>query len=419
MSHSALNISKNRINSADESLATRILLQSGLLYRYSAGIYGKHNLLVLAQEKINNVVRNVLGKYGCVEVSLPLLQPKQIWEQSGRWSDYCNSGQMFTSSMKNGDYCMAPTAEEAMLTFVRNNLRTYKNLPVNLFQIGTKFRNELRSRGGLLRSKEFLMMDAYSFHESEDDLRREYINMKQAYNEIFMKLGLTVLPVAALNGDMGGKVSEEFMCISESGEDTILVNDEGTIGINSEVLEMPNASEYLLEYGIHDVSDLHEERCIELGHIFQLGQLYSEAMGGYFKTKDNIDVPYYMGCYGIGLSRVLAAILEENNDESGLVWPKTVSPYRVHIVAHSSKVETATELYNEMLARGIPAIFDDRLDVSLGSKIKDAKLLGTPYMVIIGLKEHENSKYELESRADGEKGFYSFSEIVELMSEST
>lgn len=410
MSRMALNISKNRTNSDNESLATRILLQSGLLYRYSTGIYGKHNLLVLAQENINAVVRKVLSKHGCVEVSLPLLQPKQIWEQSNRWEDYYASGQMFTCSMKNGTYCMAPTAEEAMLTFVRNNLKSYKNLPVNVFQIGTKFRNELRSRGGLLRTKEFLMMDAYSFHESEEDLKREYLNMKQAYCEIFEKLGLKVLPVVALNGDMGGKVSEEFMCISESGEDTILVNDEGTIGINTEVLEKPNASEYLLEnYGIEDLSALHEEHCIELGHIFQLGQRYSEVMGGYFKAKDNTDVPYYMGCYGIGLSRVLAAICEENCDEDGLIWPKEVSPYKVHIVAHPTKMEEATKLYDELLANDVPVIFDDRSDISLGSKIKDAKLLGTPFMIIIGTKEQ--TKYELEDRS-GKKGVFTLSELV-------
>lgn len=414
MSRMALNISKNRTNTDKESLATRILLQSGLLYRYSTGIYGKHNLLVLAQENVNAVVRTALCKHDCVEVSLPLLQPKQIWEQSNRWADYYGSGQMFTCSMKNGTYCMAPTAEEAMLTFVRNKLESHKDLPVNIFQIGTKFRNELRSRGGLLRTKEFLMMDAYSFHESEEDLKKEYLNMKQAYCEIFEKLGLKVLPVAALNGDMGGKISEEFMCISESGEDTILVNDERTIGLNTELLEKPNASEYLMEnYDIKDISALHEEHCIELGHIFQLGQLYSKAMGGYFKAKDNTDVPYYMGCYGIGLSRVLAAICEENCDEDGLIWPEVISPYKVHIVAHPKKMETATKLYNELLNNNVPVIFDDRTDVSLGSKIKDAKLLGTPFMVIFGTKEH-GDLYELESRV-GKKELIKFSELIERL----
>ncbi len=419
MTRMALSISKYRSNSDDESLATRILMQSGLLYRYSAGIYGKHNLLTLAQENVNAVVRDTLSKYGCVEVSLPLLQPKQIWEQSGRWEDYYGSGQMFTCHMKNGDYCIAPTAEEAMLAFVKNNLRSYKNLPVTTFQIGTKFRNELRSRGGLLRTKEFLMMDAYSFHESEEDMAKEYLRIKQAYCDIFEKLNLRVLPVAALNGDMGGKVSEEFMCISSSGEDTILVNDEGTIGINTEVLEMPNALDYLEEnYGIRDISALHTEHCIELGHIFQLGQRYSKAMGCYFKSKNNTDIPYYMGCYGIGLSRVLAAICEENCDEDGLIWPMAISPYKVHIVAHPTKIEAGAKLHDDLLANGVSVIFDDRLDVSIGAKIKDAKLLGTPLLVIIGTR-NASQLYELENRADGIKSLSDFSKIVELIKTSS
>lgn len=414
MSRMALSTSKSRLNSSDESLSTRILLQSGQLCRYSTGIYGKHNILVKVQAKINNIICTTLSKYDCVEVSLPLLQPKYLWEDSGRWQGYYDSGQMFVCEMQNGTFCLAPTAEEAIFAFVKDNLKSYKDLPVNLFQIGAKFRNELRSRGGLLRTKEFLMMDAYSFHASEEDLKNEYQNIRNAYFEIFSKFNLPVIPVAAVNGDMGGKMSEEFMFISEAGEDTILVSEDGKLGLNTEILDLPNAMEYLeTTYGISDVSKLAKKHCIELGHIFQLGQRYSTTMGGYFRTANNEEVPYYMGCYGIGLSRTLAAICENNCDEEGLIWPKIIAPYQVTIVCHSDKLEDGLEVYGALQEAGIDVLFDDR-QMSLGAKIKDAKLLGIPHMVVIG-KKYQSGTYELEDRATGQKNYVSFTELLEII----
>ena len=187
LSRAAILTSKERVNS-DESLSQQIFFQGNLLKRYGAGIYGKHNLLVRVQATIENVIRDVLDKYDCVEVSLPLLQPQAIWEASGRWDTYNDSGNMFYCNMPNGIFCLAPTAEEAIFEFVRDTLKSYKDLPVTLYQIGPKFRNELRARGGLLRTKEFTMMDGYSFHTSEEDLKREYENLKKAYLEIFEKL---------------------------------------------------------------------------------------------------------------------------------------------------------------------------------------------------------------------------------------
>ena len=201
------NFTTTRERMSNESLSQQLLFQSGQLKRYSTGIYGKNNILVKAQANIEETIRNVLEKYDCIEIVLPLLQPQSIWLESGRWDKYNNSGQMFYCNMPNGTFCMAPTAEEAVLSFVRDNVNSYKQLPINVYQIGAKFRNELRSRGGLLRSKEFTMMDAYSFHESHEDLTKEYFKMRQAYLEIFCRLGLKVIPVKALSGDIGGNYS--------------------------------------------------------------------------------------------------------------------------------------------------------------------------------------------------------------------
>ena len=230
MSKLGLSTNRNRLQSED-SLSLRIMLQAGLIHRYGSGIYGLHNLLVRSLEKTKHIIRTVLESYDCVEILLPSLQPQGIWMESGRWSKYANSGQMFICNMSNGTFCLAPTAEEAVLAFAKDSLKSYKNLPVTFFQIGPKFRNELRARGGLLRGKEFLMMDGYSFHSSAESLEEEYLNIKNAYFKIFSELGLDVIPVAAVNGDMGGKVSEEFMFISEAGEDTMLVNESKTITV--------------------------------------------------------------------------------------------------------------------------------------------------------------------------------------------
>ena len=413
MSRLALTTSKNRLNS-DECLSLRILIQAGLLYRYGAGIYGKHNFLVRAQEKIERIVRNTLDAYDCVEIALPSLQPKYIWEESGRWEKYVNSNQMFICNMANGTFCLAPTAEEAVFTFVRDSLRSYKDLPVTLYQISPKFRNELRVRGGLLRSKEFLMMDAYSFHSSEKCLIEEYARMKEAYFKIFSEIGLKVIPVAAINGDMGGKLSEEFMFISEVGEDTILLNENSTLGLNTEILEMANVNEYLLSnYGIDDISKFSKKHCIELGHIFQLGQRYSSSMNGAFVDENNHFVPYYMGCYGIGISRTLAAVCEQNCDQYGLVWPKNIAPYQVSIIYHPEKKDAAFELYYTLKKANIEVLIDDR-NSSLGSLIKDCKLLGIPNMVIIGKKSQDRT-YELEDRATGLKSYVSLEQLINVV----
>lgn len=413
MSKLALSTSKNRLSS-DECLSLKILLQAGLLHRYGAGIYGQHNLLVRSQEKIKKIIRSTLEKYDCVEVSLPALQPQNIWKESGRWDQYSVSGQMFFCEMQNGTFCLAPTAEEAIFTFVKDSLKSYKDLPVNLYQIGPKFRNEIRVRGGLLRSKEFLMMDAYSFHSSEKSLKEEYDKMKEAYFEIFAKIGLNIIPVAALNGDMGGKVSEEFMFLSEAGEDVILVDDKNKLGLNTELLANENANEYLQSnYGIADINLLSHKRCIELGHIFQLGQRYSSKMNGTFKNELNNLIPYFMGCYGIGISRTLAAVCEQNCDENGLVWPKNIAPYTVSIVYHPDKKEKAFSLYYSLIDSNIEVLIDDR-DETLGCKIKDSKLLGIPYMIVIGSKT-QNDIYELETRDSGQKLYMSLEELYKFL----
>ena len=410
------NFTTTRERVSNEILSQQILLQSGQLKRYATGIYGKNNLLVKAQANIENVIRGVLEKYDCIEIVLPLLQPKSLWVESQRWDNYNASGQMFYCDMPNGTFCMAPTAEEAVLAFVKGNVTSYKQLPINVYQIGSKFRNELRSRGGLLRSKEFTMMDAYSFHESQEDLAREYENMRKAYLEIFDRLHLKVIPVKALSGDIGGNYSEEFMCIADSGEDTILVNNDFSMAFNTEILELENAAEFLMQnYSITvDLDELHEVHCIELGHIFQLGQKYSQTMKGMFVGRNGKSQYYHMGCYGIGVSRTLAAICEINCDNDGFTWPVSMAPYTFYIVSNEHQANVAEELYQKLLKCDQKVILDDRKNVTFGAKFKDAKLFGIPYLVIIGNSYSGDNVYEVEERLTGRKSNMSFDQLCEL-----
>jgi prolyl-tRNA synthetase len=237
---------------------------------------------------------------------------------------------------------MAPTAEEAVVEFAREKLKSYKHLPVNFYQIGEKYRHEIRTRGYMLRGKSFLMMDAYSFDEDFEGLEENYRITREAYLEISKRLHLNAIPVVADNGDMGGKKSEEFMVISPIGEDTILYDEKTGIGLNTEILDRPDYKEYLkAEYNIDDISNLKEKKTIEIGHIFQLGTRYSETMNATFTAKDGTNKPYVMGCYGIGVSRVMAAIYENSrltdNDGKivGISLPKNIAPYIVQIIPNS------------------------------------------------------------------------------------
>ena len=412
-----------RINNLDEMYPVQdMLMQSGQLVQYGAGIMAYGHIPFLVKRKVERVIEEVLNEYGCIEVSLPTLQPDSIWKNSGRWDHYVEEGTMLTVESNKGTFCLAPTGEEAVVEFAKEKLKSYKHLPATFYQIGEKYRNEIRTRGYLLRGKSFTMMDAYSFNEGEEDLIESYQKVRDAYLEIFKRLGLPVVPVVADNGAMGGKKSEEFMMISPIGEDTILYDEETGIGLNTEILEKEDYKEYLRkEYGITDISRLQEKRTIELGHIFQLGTRYSEMMGANYITKEGKTQNYYMGCYGIGVSRTVATIYEnsaiqdENGKVVGISLPKEIAPYQVQIipkVENEEKVKQANALYETLTKQGIVAILDDRNNSSMGAKMKDCKVLGTPFMVVLGDKV-ENGFVEFENTKTGEKEVISEEELIE------
>ena len=414
-----------KLNNIDEMYPGQsILLQTGQLVQYGAGLFGYNTVPLLLRRKIEQIIVETLNKYGCIEVLLPTLQPDTIWKNSGRYDQYVNDGTMLITESSKGTFCLAPTGEEAMLEFAREKLKSYKNLPVTYYQIGEKFRNEIRTRGYLLRGKAFPMLDAYSFDVDAEGMAKSYENVRNAFLEIFEKIGLDVIPIVADNGAMGGKKSEEFMLISDQGEDKILYNEEKKIGLNTEILEKENYMEYLKEeYGIEDISDFKEIRTMELGHIFQLGTRYSEMMNGKYTDKEGKESLYYMGCYGIGVSRTLAALYEQcvikdnKQNPCGFYLPEKIAPYKVQIVPKmddEEKLKIAKDLYETLQKEGIGVILDDRDNVNIGAKIKDCKVLGTPNLIVIGDRT-KGENLELENTKTGEKITVTKSELIQKL----
>lgn len=409
-----------KLSNLDEMYPVQdILLQTNQVKQYGSGVYAYDNVPLKVQDNIEEIIKRNFNKADFIEVQMPLLQQDELWKRSGRYDKYIEEGVMMLSETDKGTYCLAPTAEEAITTFVENRITSHKQLPVGFYQIGPKFRNEIRNRGYLLRGREFLMFDLYTFDKDEIGMMESYKKIRETYFKAFNKIGLDIVAVAADNGSMGGKNSEEIMAISTIGEDTILFDEETKQGLNVEVLEKDNAEEYLKEnYGINDVKKLKEKKACELGHIFALGTKYTESMNINFIDNENNSKPFYMGCYGIGVSRVLGLIYEnnaikENDKVVGVSLPLSVTPYYLYIISNDKKKESAEELYSKFNDKDIEVIIDD-VKGSIGEKIRNAKVLGIPYIAIMG-NNTEDGYVEIERTRDRAKKTVKIDELLDLV----
>ena len=409
-----------KLSNLDEMYPVQdILLQTNQVKQYGSGVYAYDNVPLKVQDNIEEIIKRNFNKADFIEVQMPLLQQDELWKRSGRYDKYIEEGVMMLSETDKGIYCLAPTAEEAITTFVENRITSHKQLPVGFYQIGPKFRNEIRNRGYLLRGREFLMFDLYTFDKDEIGMMESYKKIRETYFKAFNEIGLDIVAVAADNGSMGGKNSEEIMAISTIGEDTILFDEETKQGLNVEVLEKDNAEEYLKEnYGINDVKKLKEKKACELGHIFALGTKYTESMNINFIDNENNSKPFYMGCYGIGVSRVLGLIYEnnaikENDKVVGVSLPLSVTPYYLYIISNDKKKESAEELYSKFNDKDIEVIIDD-VKGSIGEKIRNAKVLGIPYIAIMG-NNTEDGYVEIERTRDGAKKTVKVDELLDLV----
>lgn len=381
-----------------EICSHQFLLRAGFIKQVAAGIYTYLPLAKRVLVNIETIVREELEAIGSNELLMPALQPKELWDQSGRWDVY-GGELMRLKDRHERDFALGPTHEEVITTVVSDYLNSYKKLPLNVFQIQTKFRDEARPRFGLMRGREFIMKDAYTFHATEDSLDESYQNFVQAYHNIFTRCGLNFRMVQADSGQIGGSQSAEFMALAEVGEDTIVYSTTGTFAANSEVTNLPIGAPSPDGVGVVD-----HAKGIEVGHVFKLGTKYSEAMSATFLGENQKKKPLIMGCYGIGISRVMMAIIEQNNDESGIIWPKAIAPFDIHVipvdVKKADQLGAAEEIYANLKAAGFNVLMDDRKERA-GVKFSDADLIGLPIRITVGRGISEG-RVEVKIRSTGE-----------------
>ncbi len=540
----------------------KLLVRAGFIRKVASGLYDILPLGALVIRKIERIIREEMDRAGAQEVVLPIMHPAELWKESGRWDVYGKEMVKF-KDRHDRDYSLAPTAEEVITDLVRKEVKSYKDLPLNLYQIGRKFRDEIRPRFGLMRAREFIMKDAYSFHSTDEDAEREYWNMYETYSRIFKRMGLEFKAVEADTGEIGGSFSHEFMVIADTGEGKLVYCEKCGYAASSEKAEQlkpsppsdreslfkpvekvftPNVkrieevSEFLevppeeilklliyivdgkpvavalrgdreieetklkralgggevrlatdeeieeftgqpkgylspvnlkipiyADYSVipmvnfvagageenyHlknvnwgrdfnveefvDVSEvkggdpcprcgapLTEKRGIEVGHIFKLGTKYSEAMGATFVDEKGVERPIIMGCYGIGVTRIMAAAVEQNFDENGIVWPKEIAPFEVIVIPVNVKkrevLDVAEEIYSKLREEGIDVIIDDR-NARPGFKFKDADLIGIPYQVIVG-KGAPEGIVEVKERRSGERVEVKVEDVVNYLKE--
>ncbi|WP_306549019.1 proline--tRNA ligase [Desulfobulbus sp.] len=543
-----------------EVVSHQLLMRGGFIRKLTSGMYTYLPIGLMALQKVAEIVRQEMNRAGAQEILMPMVQPGDLWEESGRWKKYGPELLRFRDR-HDRDYCLGPTHEEVVTDIARRELQSYRQMPINLYQIQTKFRDEIRPRFGLMRGREFVMKDAYSFDVDDEGASRSYENMRQAYYRIFERCGLEFRAVEADSGAIGGSFSHEFMVLAETGEDTLVICDScsyaanvekaaivlpeavvsdaplqdmvkvetpgmkkvdkvaaflkvqpadviktmfyladgapvaalvrgdrevqsvklknllgatdvepldedqiwqqtrlpvgylGPVGLelktvaDQEVMRMVNAVAGANEKGCHltgvnpgrdfqpsVVGDLRQittaDRCplcggglrlkegIEVGHIFKLGTKYSEAMEAAFQDSDGQAKPFVMGCYGIGVSRVVAAAIEQNHDDKGIIFPVPLAPFQVIVLNLGPKDEayctTAEALYNGLRAQGLDVLLDDR-DERPGSKFNDADLLGIPYRLTVGKTFEKEGKVEMRSRKTGETQVLALDEAVDVL----
>lgn len=418
---SKLNIKKINLNNVDENYSAQdMLMKLGELYQFESGIYGYGNIWNKLQRNIEDIIIDELDKADCIQVDFPKLQPKKIWEQSNRWDIYTKEGDiMFTIDNNLGEYGLAPTAEECATIFGSNRLSSYKNMPATYYQIGEKFRKEIRARGYLFRPRTFTMLDAYSFDISEEEMHKTFNKMHDVYMNIFNRIGINIIPVVSDGGTMGGSVSEEYQAVTKLGEDIILYDEEKNIGLNKEVLAFEDKETFIKAFGVSNIENLKELNSVELGNNFELGTKYSDSMKLYFTDENGENKPYYMGCYGIGLGRIVACILENNvirneNKIKGISIPYNIAPYKVQIIYSENNREEAEKLYEYLSKNNINSIIDDRENLNIGNRINDVYVLGTPKMIILG-KKFDGNNFEIEDTKTNEKTLANYENILEKL----
>jgi prolyl-tRNA synthetase len=378
-----------------ESINHQLLVRAGFMDQLMAGSWTLLPLGWRVVSKIMQIIREEMNAVGSQEMLMPLLHPKEIWNETGRW-DKADEIMYKLKDKRDKEFVLSFTHEEIVMDLLRKHVDSYKDLPVSVYHFSTKFRNEPRARAGILRGREFLMKDAYSAHVSEADLMAYYDQMKQAYIRVFTRLGFDCLVTEAAGGVFTDKNTHEFQVLTPSGEDTIFYCQKCHWGQNREIYSGKSVD---LCPGCKK-GKVTEARSIEVGNIFPLGKWYAEKMKMFFTDKDGQKKPVWFGSYGIGPTRVMGALVEIFHDDKGIIWPEAVAPFAVHLIGLSEKAE---KVYEQLIKAGVDVLFDDREGVSAGVKFSDADLIGIPVRLVVSdrtkdkveWKDRDNQKTEL------------------------
>ena len=414
----------------------QLMIRSGMIKQESAGIYSWLPIGLKVLKKIEKIVREEQEKAGAIEILMPTLQSSELWSESGRYDSYGDEMLRITDRHSR-TLVYGPTNEEQVTEIFRKYIKSYKSLPLNLFHIQWKFRDEVRPRFGVMRGREFLMKDAYSFDLNQEEAKLSYYKMFIAYLKTFKRLGLNAIPVAADSGPIGGSLSHEFSIVAETGESEIFCDrnlleidiDENIYNSNDKIISV--VENYLNFYSATD--DKHDEkefnnlvsknnqvngRGIEVGHIFSFGDKYSNPMKASISGNDGKISDVFMGSYGIGVSRLVAAIIETSNDEKGIIWPTSVAPFLVNIINLKNKDDNCKnkclEIHNNLAKNDIESIIDDR-DESAGKKFSDSDLIGFPVTIIVGPRELENGNVEIKFRKEGSNQILPYNNVLKII----
>lgn len=392
---------------ADEtSRSATYLLRAGYIYKEMAGVYDYLPLGMRTLEKIIQIIREEMNAIGGEELRLTALQPKDVWGASGRWDDKVMDVWFKTKLNAGGELGLAPTHEEPLTHVMKNYISSYKDLPVYAYQFQTKFRNELRAKSGIMRTREFMMKDLYSFSKNREEHDEFYEKCAESYKKIFNRLGIgndTFRTFAS--GGAFSKYSDEFQTLCEVGEDIIYLDREKGIAVNEEVYN----DEVLADLGL-DKSKLEQHKAAEVGNIFTLGYRFSDALDLCFNDEDGKRQKVFMGSYGIGPSRVMGVIAEKLSDDKGLVWPEEIAPYKYYIVGIGEAGEKEAAKLHDLAPEDV--ILDDRKTARTGEKFADAELMGIPYRVVISDKTLAENKVELKNRSTDETKLLTLAEFA-------
>ena len=398
----------------------RLMLRAGMIQQSSAGIYSWLPLGKKVLDKIADIVREEQNRAGALEIMMPTIQPAELWQESGRYDDY-GAEMLRIKDRHDRDMLYGPTNEEQVTDIFRAHVRSYKSLPLNLYHIQWKFRDEVRPRFGIMRGREFLMKDAYSFDSDAAGARAAYNRMFVSYLKTFARMGLTAIPMEADTGPIGGDMSHEFIILAETGESGVYFHKDW---LDADLVTQVNYDEdlqpvvdrftslYARADEKHDpetcpvaADELMSLRGIEVGHIFYFGEKYSAAMGASVTAPDGTNRPVHMGSYGIGVSRLVGGIIEASHDDRGIIWPRAVAPFDVAVVNLKAGNETcdscAEDLYAKLQAAGADPLYDDR-DDRPGAKLAAIDLIGIPWQIVVGPRGMANGVVEVKNRRTGE-----------------